>query len=59
MNLEVGKSYILVLEGNNMKLTYNCKILSIDEDSITFLDKYGKTFSYRKDKIISSEEVQR
>jgi hypothetical protein len=58
MNLIIGNSYILVVEGNNQNLTYVCKIKYIDDSSVTFIDKLGRTIIYRKDKIISAEEVK-
>jgi hypothetical protein len=57
MKLIKGNSYILVVEGTNQKLTYTCKIIDDDEFFVTFVDKLGKTLSYRKDKIISFEEI--
>jgi len=58
MELIVDNSYILVVEGSGRNLTFHCKIISVDNDSVTFIDKFGKRMSYRKDKIISSEEVE-
>lgn len=58
MELLINNSYILVVEGTDRKLTYTCKIIYIDNDSVKFIDKFGKILSYRKDKIISAEEVE-
>ena len=59
MELKVGNSYILVVEGTNRKLTYHCTIIAVDDSSVTFTDKFGSKFSYRRDAIISSEEISK
>lgn len=58
MELLVNNSYILKVESNGVELTYHCRIIEINDNFVTFIDKFGKTISYRKDKIISFEEVQ-
>jgi len=58
MELIKGNSYILVVEGLNQKLFYRCVINDIDDTFITFTDIKGIRFNYRKDKIISCEEVR-
>ncbi|MFH1644562.1 MAG: hypothetical protein ABIA74_05300, partial [bacterium] len=52
MNLKIGNSYMIILKINNTTLTYHCKIISEDEHFITFIDKYGKEFTYNKNLII-------
>ena len=56
MDFVVDKKYLLIVEGIDRNLTYNCTIIKVDDDSITFVDRLGKILSYRKDKIISTEE---
>ena len=58
MDFVINSQYILVVQGNDRKLTYTCTITSLDETSISFRDKFGKEFSYRKDQILSSEKVE-
>ena len=58
MGLIINNSYILVVEGNNQKLTYHCKIKEIDNSCVTFIDKFNKTITFRLDKIISYEELK-
>lgn len=58
MSLEVGHSYKLVIEINSNILTYTCTIIDIDDIFVSFLDKFGKEYSYNKKLIISYEEVK-
>jgi len=58
MSLKVGNSYKIILKINNATLTYNCKILSIDDNFISFIDKFGKEYNYHKGLIISFEELK-
>jgi len=55
--MKINCSYKIVVEVDGRVLTYTGKIVSIDDDFITFIDKFGKTFSYNKNKIISTEEI--
>jgi len=54
--MNIGDNYIIRVEVEGRTFTYTGKIISEDEFFITFKDKYGKTFSYNKNKIISFEE---
>lgn len=57
MELLIGKSYLIVFEVGGRDLTFNCKIISVDETFVTFKDKFGKELTYNKKKIISVAEV--
>ena len=43
---------------NNNLLTYNCKIESDDEHFITFVDKFGKQYTYNKNLIQQIEVTE-
>jgi hypothetical protein len=58
MNLIPDKKYILRFSVNGVTLTYHCTIDSIDENFVTFTDKFGKKVTYNLSNIISYEEVQ-
>ena len=58
MKLIIGRKYIIVFEINSKFLTYTAIITDIDENYISFKDKYGKKFQYKKSTFISSEEVE-
>jgi len=55
--MNIGDTYIIRIEIDGRLFTYTGKIILEDDLFITFLDKYGKTFSYNKKNIISFEEV--
>lgn len=58
--MEQNKTYIIRIDvGNNKVFTYTAKIISEDNLFITFLDSYGKTLTYNKNKIIGYEEVSK
>ena len=56
--MNIGDTYIIRIEVEDRLFTYTGKIISIDDDFVTFIDKYGTRFSYNKNKIISFEEVK-
>lgn len=56
--MELNRTYILRITLDNRLLTYTGKILSIDENFITFLDKFDKKISVNKKNIESFEEVR-
>lgn len=58
MELSVGSNYIIVFEVGGKDLTFNCKIKYVDNNFVTFIDKFGKELTYNKKKIISIEEVK-
>lgn len=55
--MELNKTYILRITINGRLLTYSGKITSIDENFVTFLDKFNKLISVNKKNIESYEEV--
>ncbi len=55
--MNIGDTYIIRIKVEGRLFTYTGKVTSEDDNFITFIDKYGKTFSYNKDNIISFEEV--
>jgi len=57
MNLQIGKHYQIILKISDATLTYNCKIIDVDENFISFIDKYKNEFSYNKNLILSYREV--
>lgn len=57
MNLKLGTLYKLNFIISEKLLTYTGKIISIDEDFITFIDKFGKEISYNKNTLANYEEV--
>ena len=56
--MKVGESYKIVVSVQEKLLTYTGKIISNDESFITFIDRYGKEYSYNKLNIISFEEIK-
>lgn len=56
--MEQNRTYILRITLDNRLLTYTGKILSIDENFVTFLDKFDKKISINKKNIESFEEVE-
>jgi hypothetical protein len=56
--MEQNRTYILRITLDNRLLTYTGKILSIDENFVTFLDKFDKKISVNKKNIESFEEVR-
>ena len=58
MKLEVGSAYKIVVEVNNSILTFSCKIISADDNFVTFTDKFDKTYTYNLKNIISFELVK-
>jgi hypothetical protein len=56
--MEQNRTYILRITLDNRLLTYTGKILSIDENFVTFLDKFDKKISVNKKNIESYEEVR-
>jgi hypothetical protein len=56
--MEQNRTYILRITLDNRLLTYTGKILSVDENFVTFLDKFDKKISVNKKNIESYEEVE-
>jgi 5'-3' exonuclease len=56
--MNIGDTYIIRIEVEGKTFTYTGKIISEDNDFITFIDKYNHKWTYNKSKIISFEEVK-
>ncbi len=56
--MKVGKTYLMSIEVGQRALTFTGKIISIDDNFVTFIDKFGKELNYNIKKIISYEEVE-
>ena len=54
MEFIIGSSYVFIFKISNSELTYTGKIISIDENFITFIDKYGEELCYSKSILLSS-----
>jgi len=52
-----GHHYKLCFKVGDVILTFTAKIVSSDENFITFTDRYNKTLSYNFNSLISLEEV--
>lgn len=57
--MEENKKYIIRFEINDKELVFTAKIISIDDNFITFTDKFGKTLTYNKKNMVSAEEVSK
>jgi hypothetical protein len=57
--MKIGSTYKIVIEVNGKVLTYNGRIISEDDNFITFIDRYGVTFSYNKKNVLSLEEEKK
>jgi hypothetical protein len=55
--MKLNCSYKIVIQIDGRTLTYTGKIIQEDDIFVTFIDRYGKTLSYNKSKIISMEEI--
>lgn len=55
MKLEIGKFYKIVVSVNNTILTYTCEVTDIDDNFVSFRDKYNKDFTYNLNAVISYE----
>ncbi len=56
--MKVGKTYLISIEVGERALTFTGKIISIDDNFVTFIDKFGKELHYNLKNIISFEEVK-
>ena len=56
--MNIGKTYIIRIEIDNRVLTYTGKIISNEKSFVTFIDKFGKTWTYNKKNIISLEAIE-
>ncbi len=58
MEFKIGCKYILRIDVLGKILTYTCTIISVDEDSIAFKDRFSEKMQYKKELIISADEVK-
>jgi len=58
MNLTLGNSYKIIVSIEGTLLTYKCKVISIDDNFVTFIDKFNKTYSYNLHNVIAIEEIK-
>ena len=57
IGIKQGDYYKVVISLSGKTLTYICKIIEEEDDFLTFIDKFGKTFCYRKIIIVSLEKI--
>ena len=55
--MEQDKTYIIRFDIAGKELVFTAKIISQDENFITFKDKFNKILTYNKKYIVSIEEV--
>jgi len=53
MNIKKGEKYIIVFNINGNILTYDCLVISIDNNFIELKDKFSKIYNYNINQIIS------
>lgn len=58
MNIKIGSYYKIIVNVNKI-LTYEGIITSEDENFISFIDKYDKTYSYNKNVVVSVEDLNK
>jgi len=56
--MEQDKTYIIRFEISDKELVFRAKIISQDDNFVTFEDKFGKVLTYNKKFIVSIEEVE-
>jgi len=57
MSLEINKFYKLVILFKDTELTYTAKIVSIDNNFITFIDRNGTTLHYNINSVITYRDT--
>jgi len=58
MQLEIGKTYLMLVDVGRRTLTYTGRITSIKNDFISFVEKFGKEIGFNLKNIISFEVVE-
>lgn len=58
MDIKIGKTYWMSILSGNDKLVYTGKIISIDNNFVTFIDKFKKRLTFNLKNVISFEEVE-
>ena len=54
MDFIPNSCYKIIVEINGAVLTYKCKVLSSDDNFVTFIDDRNKEYTYNKKVILSS-----
>ena len=57
MELKKDKKYRFIIGVGNKTLSFTGVVISIDDNFVTFLDKFDKTLTYNLNNIISVEEL--
>ncbi len=55
--IKIGNSYNMSIKIGENILKYTCTIKSIDEDFVSFIDRYGREYNYNKTLIIFLKEI--
>ena len=58
MELEIDKTYLMLVDAGKRTLTYTGKITSIKNGFISFVEKFGKEIGFSLKNIISFEVVE-
>jgi len=58
MGIQKDKSYIITIDINDKILTYTCKITDIEEQFVSFIDKFGQKYTFNKNLIMSAVEIE-
>ena len=58
MGIQEDKSYIITIDINDKILTYTCKITGIEEQFVSFIDKFGQKYTFNKNLIMSAVEIE-
>lgn len=58
MTLQEQKKYKLKFNFNGINLTYTAKIIELDNNFISFIDKFGNTYNYNIVNLESFEKVE-
>ena len=56
--MKINETYKLTIDVNGKILTFTGKIISEDDNFITFVDRYNSVLAYNKRNIISAEEIK-
>ena len=59
MLLSKGKFYLMHIQVGDRVLSFAGEIVEIDDDFVSFVDKYGKLQNYRLSTIMSYTEVEK
>ena len=58
MTIHINKTYLLKFNFNGNTLTYTAKVISLDNNFISFVDKFQNTLNYNIINLVSYEEVK-